>query len=259
MKETALVTGASSGIGRELSKVFAKKGINLVISARSGEKLKALKDELEKRYGIQVVTVEKDLSKQGAGEELYSGIKDKGIEIDYLVNNAGTGGHGKYHERSWDADRDMINLNITALSALTKFFLPDMLERNSGKILNIGSGAGFVPGPLQAVYYASKAYVASLSQAIAEEVRDSSVTVTLYCPSATDTGFADAGGLNKVKQFQKKLDTPEEVAEKAFEAMMKGKLAVLHDKGEAFMIRALVPLLPRKIVLKSSRKRMEKA
>ncbi|MGV6846372.1 MAG: SDR family NAD(P)-dependent oxidoreductase, partial [Lutibacter sp.] len=178
MKKTALITGASSGIGKELAKIHAEKGGNLVLVARRAEKLNELKQELDKKYHIQVTVIAKDLTLLNAPQEIYDIVKEKGITIDYLINNAGFGGHGKFHERSLDQDLAMINLNVVALTLLTKLFLPDFVQRNSGRILNTSSTASFMPGPLQAVYFATKSYVTFLSNAIAEELYDTNITVT---------------------------------------------------------------------------------
>ena len=139
MKQTALITGASSGIGKEFARIHAERGGDLIIIARSKDKLDALKAELENKHNIKVFVIAKDLSQPEAPEEIYNEVKKSGIEIDYLINNAGFGGLGKFHEREWEKDRAMINLNITALTALTRFFLPDFTKRNSGKILNVSS------------------------------------------------------------------------------------------------------------------------
>ena len=149
MKKVALITGASSGIGKEFARIHAEKGGDLVITARREEKLNELKNELEQKHGIKVMVIGKDLSQANAPKEIYDEVKNAGIEVDYLINNAGFGGHGKFHERDWNLDLTMINLNVTALSAMTRLFLPDFVKRNSGKILNVSSTASLMPGPLQ--------------------------------------------------------------------------------------------------------------
>ncbi len=168
MNNIALITGASTGIGKDLAHIHAENGGDLIVVARSKDKLLALKKEIENKHGNQVMIINKDLSLASSPREVYDEVKAAGLEINYLINNAGFGGLGKFHERAWEADKQMINLNITALTALTRFFLPDFVKRDSGKILNVSSTASYMPGPLQAVYYATKAYVTFFSNAIAE-------------------------------------------------------------------------------------------
>ncbi len=146
--KTALITGASSGIGKELAFIHAEQGGDLVIVARSESALEQLKSDLEKKYSVTVTVIVKDLSKQESAQELYNEIKAQNIRVNYLINNAGFGGRGKFHEREWEQDLAMINLNIVALTALTRFFLPEMVKRNEGRILNVSSTASFMPGPL---------------------------------------------------------------------------------------------------------------
>ncbi|MDX1284022.1 MAG: SDR family oxidoreductase, partial [Draconibacterium sp.] len=197
MKNVALITGASTGIGKEFANIHAEKGGDLIIVARRLEKLEELKTELEKKHSVKVLVIAKDLSLAEAPKEIYDEVKAAGIEVEYLINNAGFGGRGKFHEREWDKDLAMINLNVLALTALTRFFLPDFVKRNSGKILNVSSTASFMPGPLQAVYFATKAYVTYFSNAIAEELHDTKVTVTNLMPGATETEFAQVSGMDK--------------------------------------------------------------
>ena len=254
MKQTALITGASSGIGKEFARIHAERGGDLIIIARSKDKLDALKAELENKHNIKVFVIAKDLSQPEAPEEIYNEVKKSGIEIDYLINNAGFGGLGKFHEREWEKDRAMINLNITALTALTRFFLPDFTKRNSGKILNVSSTASFMPGPLQAVYYATKAYVSFFSNAIAEELSDTEITVTALLPGATATGFGSTSGMDKTAMFAKTA-SPKKVAEDGYKGMLKGKLDVVSglSVSQKIMI-AFIPFLPKKMLLKQVHK-----
>ena len=210
--KTALITGASSGIGKALAHIHAERGGDLVIVARSEDKLNALKSELESKYGIAVTVIVKDLTKQGAASEVYDEVKASGVTVDYLVNNAGFGGQGKFHEREWQQDLNMINLNVVALAELTRRFLPDFVVRNEGRILNVSSTAALMPGPLQAVYYATKAYVTSFSNAVAEELHSTDVTVTALMPGATDTEFASTSGMDKTELFNSTFSA-REVAE----------------------------------------------
>lgn len=257
MKNVALITGASSGIGKEFSKIHASRGNDLVIIARSLDRLDALKAELESQYGIKAFVIAKDLSKAEAPLEIYNEVKEAGITVDYLINNAGFGGVGKFHERAWEKDLAMINVNIVALTALTRFFLPDMVARNSGKILNVSSTASLMPGPLQAVYYATKAYVTFFSNAIAEELHDTAITVTNLMPGATATEFGKVSGMDKTSLFDKTASA-EKVALDGYEGMMKGKLDVISGLTPTQKIlTSMVPLTPKKIILKQIREMQE--
>ncbi len=257
MKNIALITGASSGIGKEFAKIHAEKGGDLIVVARSVDKLDALKRELEGAYGIQVFVIGMDLSLSETPRSLYDRVRSDGHEIDFLINNAGFGGHGKFHERDWSKDLAMINLNVVALTALTRFFLPDFVRRNSGRILNVSSTASLMAGPLQAVYFATKAFVTSFSNAIAEEVSDTNVTVTALLPGATETEFARSSGMDKTDLFDKTFSA-REVAQAGYDGMISGKLNVL--AGLTFAQRLMmsaVPFTPKKILLKQVRKMQE--
>ena len=257
MKKVALITGASSGIGKEFARIHAEKGGDLVITARRADKLNELKNELEQKHGVKVMVIAKDLSQANAPKEIYDEVKNSGIEVDYLINNAGFGGHGKFHERDWNLDLTMINLNVTALSAMTRLFLPDFVKRNSGKILNVSSTASLLPGPLQAVYYATKAYVTSFSNAIAEELHDTNITVTALLPGATETEFAATSGMDKTELF-KNTFSAREVALDGYDGMLAGKLNVM--SGLTFvqkMMMATIPLTPKKMLLSQIRKMQE--
>ncbi len=189
MANTALITGASSGIGLELAKVHAQKGGDLVLVARSQAKLEALKAELESQFDINVTVLPADLAKPDSAHSLFAQTEAAGIQIDILINNAGFGGHGHFHERALEDEQAMMQVNMVTLTNLTHLYLKGMVERNKGKILNVSSTASFMPGPLQAVYYATKAYVTSFSQAVAEEVREHNISVTALCPGAVATGL----------------------------------------------------------------------
>jgi short-subunit dehydrogenase len=258
MKNVALITGASSGIGRELAKIHAAAGGDLIVVARRIDALEELKQELENAHGVQVVCVQADLTEPGEVQRLYEQCRQTTDQINVLINNAGFGGHGKFHERNWDKESSMIALNITALTELTHLVVPGMIESGKGKILNVGSTAGFLPGPLQAVYYATKAYVNSFSQAIAEELSGTGVTVTVLCPGPVDTGFSNEANLDGVEAFQNAA-TPQKVAHIGYQAMQNGKLVVFDSWRFAFLLGWIVPLLPRKIVLALSRRSMEKS
>jgi short-subunit dehydrogenase len=251
---TALITGASSGIGKEFAKIHASRGGNLIIVARRENKLLELKQELEKDYGITVTTIQKDLTNEKASIEVFEEIKEKGIKVDYLINNAGFGGLGKFHERQWEKDLAMINLNIVALTELTRLFLPEFVSRNEGKILNVSSTASLMPGPLQAVYYATKAYVTSFSNAVDEELHDTNVSVTALLPGATESEFGSTSGMDKTGLFNKTASAYD-VALDGYNGMLKGKLNVISGitTSQKIMFK-LLPFLSTRTKLKTIRK-----
>lgn len=256
-KKTALITGASSGIGKELAHIHAEQEGDLVIVARREEKLNALKTELETKHGMKVMVIAKDLTLPGAASEIYEEVKQAGIEVNYLINNAGFGGRGKFHERPWEQDLAMLNLNVVALTALTRFFLPDFVKRNEGRILNVSSTASLMAGPLQAVYYATKAYVTSFSNAIAEELHNTNITVTALLPGATETEFANTSGMDQTSLFANTASA-RSVAEDGYKAMLAGKLDII--SGVTFtqrLMMAAIPITPKKLLLKQIRQMQE--
>lgn len=256
---TALITGASNGIGLELAKVHASKGGDLVLVARNKSKLDELKTELEREYKIKVYTIGKDLSLTDAAQEVFDETKKQNIQIDYLINNAGFGDFGMFAETDWNKELQMINLNIKTLTQFTKLYLQDMVKRKNGKIMNVASTAAFQSGPTMAVYYATKAYVLNFSEAIDNEVSDKGVTVTALCPGATESGFQAAAAMEESNLVKgKKLPTSKEVAEYGYVAMLKGKTVAIHG----FMNRILansVRFMPRALVVKVTRKMQDKA
>jgi short-subunit dehydrogenase len=257
MSKLALITGGSTGIGKELAIIHAEKGGDLILVARSKEKLSELKTQLEKKYSVKVMVIAKDLGKSQAPKEIYDEVKKAGLDVDYLINNAGFGGLGKFHEREWEKDLAMINLNIVALTALTRFFLPDFVNRNEGRILNVSSTASLMPGPLQAVYYATKAYVTFFSNAIAEELHDTKITVTALMPGATETEFGRVSGMDKTSMFQKTANA-RKVAEDGYNGMIKGKLDVISGLGfSQRMMLSMMPFMPKKMLLKQIRQMQE--
>lgn len=257
MKEVALITGASTGIGKELALIHAKNGGDLVIVARNKKKLESLKKHIESEYKVRVMIITKDLSDLNAPSEIFAELKKVETNVDYLINNAGYGGLGKFHERPWEQDLNMINLNITALTALTRLFLPDFVKRNKGRVLNVSSTASLLPGPMQAVYYATKAYVTSFSNAIAEELHNTNVTVTALLPGATESEFGRISGMDKTEMFQKPASAYD-VALDGYNGMMKGKLNVITGIGFAQkMMLKMVPFTPKKMLLKQVRQMQE--
>jgi uncharacterized protein len=253
MNKTALITGASNGIGYELAKIHAEKGDNLVLIARTKSKLDELKKELEERHKIEVYTIGKDLSGSSAAREVYDELAQKNITVDYLINNAGFGDFGLFADCDWNRQEQMINLNITALAHLTWLFLPGMIKRKSGKILNLASTASFQPGPTMSVYFASKAFVLSYSEAINNEVREHGITVTALCPGATRSGFQAAASMKDSKLFDgNNFPASREVAEFGYRAMMKGKAVAIHGLKNKIMANS-VRLVPRSVVVKVAR------
>lgn len=256
---TALITGASNGIGLELAKVHASKGGDLVLVARNISKLGALKIELESQYKIKVYIIGKDLAQDNAAYEVYQETTAEKIQIDYLINNAGFGDFGMFVETDWIKELQMINLNITTLTHLTKLYLKDMVARRKGKIMNVASTAAFQSGPTMAVYYATKAFVLSFSEAIDNEVRDNGVTVTTLCPGATESGFQAAASMEESSLVKgKKLPTSKEVANYGYKAMMSGKTVAIHGLMNWIMATS-VRFTPRALVVKITRKIQDKA
>ncbi len=254
---TALITGASGGIGKELARIHAQNGGDMVLVARSVDQLKALKTELETQHDINVHVIAEDLSVAGAAERVFQATEGKGLNIEMLINNAGFGSHGFFHEQSLEKQQAMMHLNMVTLTELTHKYLPAMVRNQQGKILNVSSTASFIPGPLQAVYYATKAYVTSFSQALAEELKDSNITVTALCPGAVATGFVEAGNLEGVDAW-KQAKSARSVAACGYQAMQLGQLLAFNEGRLKFLLNWITPLMPRQTLLKMSRQMMEK-
>jgi uncharacterized protein len=256
--QKALITGASSGIGLEMAKIFADNKVNLVLVARSADKLNQLATELGSK-GITVNVMAKDLSNYNTAKELYDWCSQQNIHIDYLVNNAGFGDFGFFHESDWKKQEQMINLNITTLTYLTRLFLPAMVQKGNGRIMNVASTAAFQPGPTMSVYYATKAYVLHFSEAISNELKNKGVTVTALCPGATESGFQSAAAMEESKLVKgKKLPTSAEVAAYGYKAMMKGKRVAIHGFMNKILANS-VRFMPRGVVLAVTRKMQDKA
>ncbi|NRA29714.1 MAG: SDR family oxidoreductase [Parvularculaceae bacterium] len=257
MGSTALVTGASSGIGLEFARLHAKRGGDLIAVARRKEQLDALKAEVEAKGKSTVHVIAEDLSDEASAQRIYDSIAAHGFTVDILINNAGFGGQGLFHGRDWAADRQMIQVNVVALTELTRLFLPDMIARGAGKVLNVSSTAGEVPGPLQAVYFATKAFVTSFSYALTEELKGTGVTVTALLPGATESGFASTSGMDKSSLFQSTASASS-VAKAGYNAMLQGKRRII--AGVPFTRRiqyALLPFLPMGMILSSVRASQE--
>lgn len=256
---TALITGASNGIGLELAKIHARKGDHLVLVARSKTRLDELKAELEKTYGVHVYTIGKDLSEPNSAAEVYEETRAQNITVDYLINNAGFGDFGMFVSTDRDKEHRMIQLNNDTLVYMTKLYLKDMVARRSGRVMNVASTAAFQSGPTMAVYYATKAFVLSFSEAIDNEVREFGVTVTTLCPGATESGFQQAAAMEESALVKgKKLPTAQDVAEYGYRAMMQGKTVAIHGFMNALLANS-VRFMPRAWVVKVTRKMQDKA
>lgn len=225
---TALVTGASSGIGRELARLFAADGHSVVLVARRKPRLEELARELETGGRIKAWPIACDLSTPSGVDALLQTLATENVQVDFLVNNAGVGTTGRFVESPPEAEVAMAELNVTAVVRLTRALLPGMLARRHGRVLNIGSTAGFQPGPFMATYYASKAFVNHFSEALAYELAGSGVSVTLSCPGPTRTEFGDISGVARSKLFSLKVATAGSVARQAYRALMRGRVLVIH-------------------------------
>lgn len=258
MKNTALITGASNGIGYELAMIHAAKGSDLVLVARNRHRMEKLKSELEKKNHVNVYIIMKDLAVPGAAREVFDEIKLHRITIEYLINNAGFGDFGFFAESDWSRQEQMINLNILSLAHLTWLFLPDMISRKRGRIMNVASTAAFAPGPTMAVYFATKAFVLSFSQAIDNEVREHGITVTSLCPGPTETGFKDASSLQGSRIFEnRRIPGAREVAEYGYYSMMSGKTVAIHGLKNKLLAHS-ARMMPPKVVARATRKIQEK-
>lgn len=253
----ALITGATSGIGYELAKVFAKKGHNLVLVARNEENLNNTAKEIKQAADIEVHTITADLFKPEGAKEVYDKTKQLGVTIEYLVNNAGQGEWGRFFKTDLKRELELIHLNILSLVSLTKYFLQDMTERNSGRILQLSSSLAKAPTPYMAVYAASKAFVLSFSEALVTELEETNITVTTLLPGATDTDFFHkAKAENTTTYKETSLYDPKEVAEAGYEALMDGDATVQPGfKNKAQNILSTV--LPDGAVSSNMEKQME--
>jgi short-subunit dehydrogenase len=253
----ALITGATSGIGLELAKLFAKDQYNLVIVSRRQDELNNVSNELKKDYGINVVTIAKDLFDRNAAFEIYDEVKSKGIQIDVLVNDAGQGLYGEFVDTDINRELDIIQLNIASLVVLTKSFLKDMVARNEGKILNLASIASRLPGPFQSVYHGTKAFVLSFSEAIRDEVKDKNVVVTALMPGATDTDFFHKANMEDSKMVQdSKLADPATAAKDGYDALVANKDKVVSGFMNKVQV-AMSNILPDTLVTAGTHKQQE--
>jgi uncharacterized protein len=259
MTNTALVTGASGGIGLELARLLASGGHDLVLVARSEAKLHEIGEQLEQEHGIAATVIASDLSKPNAARDLVETLRAASTEIDVLVNNAGYGLNGEFVDNDPQTQLDMIQVNIVALTELTRLLLPSMVARRSGRILNVASTAAFAPDPFAAVYGATKAYVLSFSEAIAEELRHSGVTVTALCPGPTQTGFSTAAGAGSTRLYSKqKPMSSADVARAGYQGMNSGRRVVVTGLRNKLLVQS-ARMSPRRMVTMVGRRLWESA
>lgn len=250
-RSCVLITGATAGIGYELAKLYAKDENNLILLARDEERLKEVKDELE-FYNIKVYTIALDLSEDNSCEKVLDFVNKKNLSVDILINNAGMGSFGYLSEIEVEKELKLINVNIRALTELTKMFLPSMIEHGEGAIMNVASTAAFCAGPKMATYYASKSYVLNFTEALYEELKGSEIKVSCLCPGPVKTNFQEKSGIRKSEAAKKALMTPKEVAEIAYRDFKKGKLIIIPGFKNKLIIRInkLIPRsFSRKIIL----------
>jgi hypothetical protein len=246
-RKLALITGASAGIGEQLAHCFAGDGHDVLLVARREDKLKTLAEKLQQARDITAHVIAADLADPRAPQQVHDETAKRGLAVDFLVNNAGFGSNGPFLDLDLGGEARMIEVNVSALVKLTHLFGRPMRERGSGRILNIASTAAFQAGPFMATYYATKAFVVSFSEAVAEELRGSGVTVTCHCPGATYSEFADVAGTAGTKLFRRvQIATAEEVARHAYRAMMKGELLAVHGLLNRIAMES-VRLAPRKV------------
>jgi short-subunit dehydrogenase len=252
----ALITGASNGIGYELTRFFGKDGINMILVARSEDKLNDLANQLKTEYDVDVQVIAVDLSNPDAVNTIYQQTTDKEIRVEYLVNNAGFGDHGLFIKTDWEKENRMIDLNVKSLTYLSKLYGKDMAYRKSGNILNLASTASFQPGPFMNVYFATKHYVLAFSEALDNELKRFNVSVTALCPGPTESGFQKNANVEDSDFANRNIPTSKEVAEFGYKKMMKRKTVAIHGLKNR-MLAASVRFLPRKVVTNITAKMMK--
>ncbi|SCJ94745.1 Uncharacterized oxidoreductase SAV2478 [uncultured Clostridium sp.] len=251
-----LITGASTGIGFELAKIFKRDGYNLILVARDKEKLKDATDKLNDKKN-KIIMLDIDLSNDEQINKLINYIDRNKININILVNNAGIGSFGNFTEVDWKIEEKLIDINIKALTRLTKYFLPKMIENKSGGILNVASTAAFASGPRMATYYASKAYVLNLTEAIHEEVKKDGINISCLCPGPVRTSFQSKAGINKSEKAKKYLMNADIVAKVGYDQFKKGKVIIIPGFKNKILVKAnkLLPRsISRKVILKTNKK-----
>jgi len=256
LRKSALITGASGGIGVELARLFARDGYDLVLVAPDQDKLARLAEQLDRDHSIAVRTLPKDLSNPEAPAQIHAELAAASVRVDVLVNNAGFGLAGRFAELGIEGTLQMMQLNMVALTHLTRLFLDDMLARGDGKILNLGSITGFMPGPFWSVYCATKAYVNSFSEALANEVAGSGVTVTVLCPGPTATGFAARGGMGESRAYRGATLDAGAVARLGYRGLMRGQTVVVPGWRNR-LIAVAVRVTPRRAVAGITRRLYE--
>ncbi len=250
----ALITGASGGIGESFARLLAARGMHLVLVARSEDKLRALATELSQAHGVQVEVLAKDLSRPGAPREVHAACEARGLPVDLLINNAGFGSHGPFEANAFEKEHEQVMLNVTALVDLTHLFLPAMLSRGAGGVLNVASIAGYQPVPFMAVYAATKAFVLSFTEALWGETRERGVRVSALCPGPVETGFFDAVGSRDVAVGP--MATPEQVAAMGLRALEQGRASVIPGWRNRFQ-SALPRFLPRGLIVQVAARMMK--
>ncbi len=253
--KTVLITGATQGIGYELSKLFAQDEYNLILVARNEQRLNEIRKNFTAEFKVNIRVIAKDLSRPDSAQEIFEQLKLENIIVNILINNAGFGHLGKFSETDWDVEQKMIQLNITTLTQMTKLFLPDMLDLNQGAIMNVASTAAFMPGPLMAVYYATKAYVFSFSQALSNELKDTNITVNTLCPGATETEFSRVAEMDNSKLFSSPLMSvmdAETVARMGYKDLMNEKDLTITGAMNKMLVQS-IRVSPRKIVMNITR------
>lgn len=258
IRKTALITGASSGLGVDFAELLAADGYDVILVARTESRLREVAEKLARQYGVQTFVIPSDLSLPSAPEAIASELQSRRLDVDVLVNNAGYGMFGPFVETDLRKELDMIAVNITALTHLTKLVVPAMVRRGSGRVLNVASTAAFQPGPLMAVYYATKAYVLSFSEALRNELNGTGVTVTALCPGPTKTGFQDAADLHESRLLR--LNKPmqsRKVAAAGLRGMHRGRSVVVPGAMNLLLAES-VRFLPRNIVTAVTRQVQEK-
>jgi uncharacterized protein len=257
VSKTALITGASGGIGYELALLFARDGFDCILVARSHDQLNALAARMESEFRVKTLVLPKDLSKASAVDEIYEEVTAASMPVDVLVNNAGFPVYGLFTETDLDTELQMLQVNVVALTQLTKLFLRGMIERRYGRILNLASTAAFEPGPLMAVYYASKAYVLNFSEALANELHGTGVTVTTLAPGPTRTGFQKRGRLEDSRLVQGNIGDAPSVALAGYRGLMAGKTLVIPGFSNK-LIPWIVRVSPRGVVTRVVRRMQER-
>jgi hypothetical protein len=255
---TALITGASGGIGYELALEHVRRGGDVILVARSEQKLNEFQSAWQTTYGVTVHVIAMDLAQRGSAQVLYDAVVAKGLTVDILINNAGFGQYGLFEESDVERGLEMLELNVVTLTALTRLFVVDMVRRRSGRIMNVASTAAFQPVPLFAQYSATKAYVLSFSEALNNEVSDRGVTVTTLCPGPTTSGFQDAAAMHEARMVDQRLmATSADVARYGYDAMLSGKTVAVHGNLNRLMT-LLVRFTPRSINVRVGRMIAEK-